>query len=718
MALGKADKEFLIRVKADIQAAVGDMRDLTKELDRQGRAAGDASKRMGLAGNALQSLKAAAAAYLGVATAIRSIRLAEEYQNIQVRLERVTRAQGDYNRVSREVYQISQQNGVALRDTAGLFVNINRAARDLGATRDQVLAVTNAIQQLGVLSGSTDAELGNALRQFGQAMAGGVVRAEEFNSIIENTPELASRIAKGMDLTVGQLRLAVVEGNVLSRDVFRSLLKQTGEIATEAAQMPETLARSAQRLENAWSRFLDQANRSLNIVGSQASLTQEWAFFLDDITRRMDSATDSGEQLNQQSERQVELKREEAHRLAVIARLEEQAAKFEAKRGKSSTVIARAIEIQQRKLEAIRGDLESLAGPGGDTNAPPPIEPPPSPEEKSRQRRIGTIIAGLKQQAETYGQTAEQIAVYRLEVEKAAPDEIKLAQALANRITAQREAEQATRDAIRTEEEAQRQRERENEELDRQAQHWRDLVNPINVYQRQLEEVERLYDSGRIAAETYAEATLHIMDAMEQVGEKAEETGNEMDQFAVQAARNIQTELGDTLYNIAKGNFDNILSAWADMLAQMASQALAAQLGKKLFGADFGNTGDIGGIVGDVLGSFGLFHSGGIVGQSSGMSRQVHPAAFINAPRYHTGGFPGLTPEEVPIIAKRREEVLSEHDPRNALNGGMQGGGNRTRIVNVIDPALVQDYLSSASGEDVILNLISRRRGDVQSILS
>ena len=355
-------------------------------------------------------------------------------------------------------------------------------------------------------------------------------------------------------------------------------------------------------------------------------------------------------------------------------------------------------------------------------NRPPPkTSSPPKPngagglsDAERRRRAIERTIQDLRIEADTYGMTAEQVALYRLQVQGATQDQLKRARAAIEDIQAAREFEAANKAAI---EEAKRQAEEQRRldaELEAQAQKWRDLINPVNRYQRQIEELERLYNAGKISAETYAEATFRIQDAIEKVGDKAPDAGDGINEFAKQAARNIQDQLGDTLYNIADTSFKGILKSWVDMLRKMASEALAAQLAKKLLGDQFGKGGDIGGIIGSLLTA--IFHDGGVVGGAAPARRAVSPLLFVNAPRYHTGGFPGLAPNEVPAILQKGEEVLTRTDPRNQLNGGRAGGG--VRIVNVVDPALVQDYLSSAAGEETILNVLSRRRGDVQQVLA
>jgi len=93
----------------------------------------------------------------------------------------------------------------------------------------------------------------------------------------------------------------------------------------------------------------------------------------------------------------------------------------------------------------------------------------------------------------------------------------------------------------------------------------------------------------------------------------------------------------------------------------------------------------------------------------------VDPALFLGAPRFPSGGLPGIKSDEVPAILQRGEEVLAKDDPRNVMNGGgRSGGGGGTRVINVIDPSLVQDYLDSSAGEEAVLNIIGRNPGRVK----
>lgn len=106
-------------------------------------------------------------------------------------------------------------------------------------------------------------------------------------------------------------------------------------------------------------------------------------------------------------------------------------------------------------------------------------------------------------------------------------------------------------------------------------------------------------------------------------------------------------------------------------------------------------------------------HAGGMAG--TGPTRQVPALVFAGAPRFHSGsGVLGLKSDEIPAILQTGERVQSRAEVA-AMRSGAGGG---TRIINVIDPNLVQDYLTSPAGERTILNVIERNRGAVRQKLA
>lgn len=113
----------------------------------------------------------------------------------------------------------------------------------------------------------------------------------------------------------------------------------------------------------------------------------------------------------------------------------------------------------------------------------------------------------------------------------------------------------------------------------------------------------------------------------------------------------------------------NALSKISDKLISMAVD--------NIWGKAFGSFGSnifsfiTGGYTPSPSIAVGTRHGGGMA-NVMGEMRYVHPSYFDSAPRFHTGGVIG--PDEIGIIAKKNEEVLTRDDPRHVLNGGKSGG--------------------------------------------
>ena len=248
-----------------------------------------------------------------------------------------------------------------------------------------------------------------------------------------------------------------------------------------------------------------------------------------------------------------------------------------------------------------------------------------------------------------------------------------------------------------------------DEQLDAEARRFKDLADPVAPLRRELELLDKLLAAGKISFDVWAEAAFQVQERVGELVEPAERAAAQVSEYWSEAARGIQGAMADFLFDPFTDGLQGMLRGFLDVIRRMLAEAVAAQLAQALFG-------DIaGGKPGGYFGAFlaGMFHGGGLVG-APGPSRLMPELAFVGAPRYATGGLAGLRPNEMPAILHRGEEVLTAQDPRHRANGGASG----VRIVNVIDPALAGDYLSSAAGERTILNVLRRNAGAVRQVLT
>lgn len=161
------------------------------------------------------------------------------------------------------------------------------------------------------------------------------------------------------------------------------------------------------------------------------------------------------------------------------------------------------------------------------------------------------------------------------------------------------------------------------------------------------------------------------------------------------------------------------LGAFAQLLQQIA-MAIAKQLildaiAGGMFGGTAANAATrLGGVATQA-------HRGAVIGRSnSGSRRPMNPGWFVDAPRFHEGGLPGLRSDEVPSILQTGEEVLARDDPRNVLNGAARGGGGNpagVRVVMVDDRSKVPEAMRSAEGEDVIVQTVRRNAASIKQML-
>ena len=218
------------------------------------------------------------------------IALSDQYAILQQRLKTATKETKNYFAVSDQIYKISQKTGTPLKTNIKLYQNMARVAPDMKKSSAEVLILVDAINKLAIIGGSTTDQLKYGMLQFTQAMSMGVVHAEEMNSIIENLPEVASRIAHGMRstatgtaMTVAELRNAVKEGRILSTDIMESLMRQVPKISEDFKDIAPSIQRSGTTLVNSFTKFIGELGKSSGITKKIADEFQRMSGFFDNV---------------------------------------------------------------------------------------------------------------------------------------------------------------------------------------------------------------------------------------------------------------------------------------------------------------------------------------------------------------------------------------------------------------------------------------------------
>lgn len=179
---------------------------------------------------------------------------------LEARIARLTGSTSSAEQTFQTLADIASKTGGGLADTERLWETLSSSLKDSGATNDQILRLTETLQKIGRVGGSSAEEMSNALRQFGQSISSGVVRAEEFNSIVEQMPELARQMAAGLGISMGELRQQMLNGELTAEQALNAIIRQTQNVDEEFSKLPRSLDQATNSLSVSLATFVASMN--------------------------------------------------------------------------------------------------------------------------------------------------------------------------------------------------------------------------------------------------------------------------------------------------------------------------------------------------------------------------------------------------------------------------------------------------------------------------
>ena len=259
--------EINVKIGADTAGLNSGVDDAEKKLSKFDSAVSKTSTSVKTSfGTMAKAAAAFAAVYAAAASSMKSIKMADEFNLLETRVRTATKATGDFNTVFSTLTSNAMASGASLEATVSAFQTISSSGRDLGKTNKDAIQFVDTFQKLGAIGGASTEAMKNSLTQMSQSMAGGIVRAEEFNSIIENTPEVARAMADSLGMSVGELRMMVLEGRLMASDVFDAILNKSEEVNNTFSEMPKTLGRSSESATTAFGLMFSAIDESYQVT--------------------------------------------------------------------------------------------------------------------------------------------------------------------------------------------------------------------------------------------------------------------------------------------------------------------------------------------------------------------------------------------------------------------------------------------------------------------
>ncbi|MEG5930788.1 tape measure protein [Enterobacter hormaechei] len=293
---------IVYQVQMDVANLIEAQRKVNERLEKMSGGASKAASKFDQLQTSINKVAGAIAASIVVDWGKAFLVAADNMSQLNARIERLTGSAATASQTMQSLMRISSATGGSLQDTAKLWETLSTALRDTGATNGQVIQLTETLQKIGRIGGSSAEEMANALRQFGQSISSGTVRAEEFNSILEQMPELARQIAAGMGVSIGELRQLMLDGKLTAEDALNAIQKQTGSVNAEFEKLPRTLSQANTALTNSFLSMIDSVNQATGASTGLVAVIDSMTAALDRLVGKAASADAQISDLNSTAE--------------------------------------------------------------------------------------------------------------------------------------------------------------------------------------------------------------------------------------------------------------------------------------------------------------------------------------------------------------------------------------------------------------------------------
>lgn len=223
-----------------------------------------------------------AGAWAGAFATHQLIAFADTWNQLNGRLRLAASSSEDYVESQRVLMEISQRTGTSLEANSNLYSRIAQSLRDAGYASADVAKVTETVATSLKLSGASTEEASSVITQLSQALGSGVLRGEEFNSIMENGGRLAKLLADGLGTTVGGLRNMANNGELTTNKIV-PLLTNVEILRKEFDTLPASISGSAQKVQNAFLAWVGGANDAVGASSTLSGVLDGLANNIDDV---------------------------------------------------------------------------------------------------------------------------------------------------------------------------------------------------------------------------------------------------------------------------------------------------------------------------------------------------------------------------------------------------------------------------------------------------
>lgn len=206
---------------------------------------------------------------------------ADHYTELSNKIKLVSENEKQHAQAMAAVFDISMKTAQSTQAVSGVYQSFAQNAKELGISQRQVADVTETISKAVAISGASAAEAQNALTQFGQVLLMGRFRAQEYNSVMTQTPAVMQAIARGLGVTMAQLKAMSDDGELTTDKIISGIERSKASVDDLYGKTSTTVSASLQNLSTATEKWVGELDSSLGATEAVASAINVLANNLD-----------------------------------------------------------------------------------------------------------------------------------------------------------------------------------------------------------------------------------------------------------------------------------------------------------------------------------------------------------------------------------------------------------------------------------------------------
>lgn len=211
------------------------------------------------------------------------IKSGDDYIQTMARLKTIEDGSKTGQELQDSIMAAAQRSRTGFGIMADSVAKLRSQAGEAFKSNDEAIAFAEQLNKLYKIGGASLEQQKAGTLQITQALASGVLRGDEFNSMMENAPLVAQKLARHLGVSVGQLRGMAKDGQ-LTGDILKSaLLGSAVETNAEFAKMPMTFADMMTQVGNvatyafqpliqAWQEFINSTAGQNFMAGLETAM--------------------------------------------------------------------------------------------------------------------------------------------------------------------------------------------------------------------------------------------------------------------------------------------------------------------------------------------------------------------------------------------------------------------------------------------------------------